>query len=142
MTGDAENGGADIGVKIAGQEVNIRNVRSLNTIATVCTLIGVCVLGVFVYYHEVSAQSDKVNVAATLQKSNTDISNALKESNTALVNALKESNANTLGALKELTTEQRRSTQAIKEIACLNDPAMKNRNDARDFCKRMARDER
>lgn len=40
---DSENTGADLGLKVAGQEVNIRNVKSLNTIATVTTLLLVCV---------------------------------------------------------------------------------------------------
>ena len=35
----SEENGADVAVKIAGQEVNLRNVKSLNTLATVATLI-------------------------------------------------------------------------------------------------------
>jgi hypothetical protein len=60
----------------------------------------------------------------------------------AVVNSLKESNSHTVEALKAMTVEQKKSTSAIREIACLNDPVMKNRSDAREFCKRMARDDR
>lgn len=134
--------GADVGVKIMGNEVNIKNFKSLNTLATVATLCAVCAIGVFTYFHEVGAQQDKATVASTLQKSNADIAGALKESTSAMVHALKESNTNTLNALRELTTEQKKSTVAIREGNCLQDPAMRNRPDARDFCKRLTRDDR
>lgn len=127
--------GADIAVKVAGQEFNVRNVKSLNTIATVTSLIVVCTLGVFLYFHEATAQQDKAQTAATLAKSNAEIASALKENNKILVDAMKEQSMNTLNALGRLTS-------ATKEIACLSDPAMKNRNDARDFCKRITREDR
>lgn len=139
---DGQESGADLSLKVAGQEINVKNVKSLNTAATLATLICVCVLGVFVYFHEVGAQQDKARVAATLQRSNADIAGALKESNQAIVQALKESNANTLGAIRDLTTEQRRAVTAIKEGNCLQDPAIRNRQDAREFCKRITRDDR
>lgn len=133
---------ADVSLKFAGQEVNVKNVKSLNTIATICTLIATCTIGVFIYFHEAGAQADKAQVANTLSKSNSDIAGALKDSNLAIVQALKESNANTLSAIKELTSEQKKSTNAIKVGNCLNDPSMKNRQDAREFCNRITRDDR
>ena len=67
---------------------------------------------------------------------------AVTESNNAIVQALKEqqavakeSNAATVRVLERLTAAQR-------EANCLLDPLMKNRADAREFCKRMARDDR
>lgn len=60
--------GADVSVKVAGQEVNLRNVKSLNTIATIATLIVVCAALPYAYSH----------VQDT------------KESGKELVNALKE----------------------------------------------------
>jgi hypothetical protein len=54
MAGDARetNGnGADIDLKLAGQEVKLKNVKSLNTLATVATLIVACVLGYAFYVH-------------------------------------------------------------------------------------------
>ena len=123
--------GADLGIKVMGNELNVKNVKSLNTIATVTTMMLVAMLGVFLYFHEVQAREDKATLAGTLQQSNNITAEALKQSNKAITEAL-----------KELATEQRRSTNAMKEVACLNDPAMRNRGDARDFCKRIARDDR
>lgn len=132
MTTDkSEQTGADLNLKFAGQEVNLRNVKSLNTIATLVTMLLVGTLGVFLYFHEVNAQHDKSTLASTLQQSNAIVADSLRQSNKAMTDAL-----------KELAAEQRRSTNAMKEVACLNDPAMRNRADARDFCRRMARDER
>lgn len=37
-----EETGADVAVELAGQKVNIKNVKSLNTLATVATLIIIC----------------------------------------------------------------------------------------------------
>ena len=68
---------------------------------------------------------------------------SITEANSAIVQALKEqqavakeSNVETVRALQRLTR-----TQA--EANCLLDPLMRNRPDAREFCKRMSgRDER
>lgn len=83
------------------------------------------------YQHDSVAQEQKRELAATLKDSNRTIADALKESNasqkeqtTAIVNALN------------------RLEKRTAEVACLSDPAMKNRADARDFCRRLARDDR
>ena len=68
---------------------------------------------------------------------------AVTESNNAIVQALKEqqavakeSNAQTVRVLERLTRAQ-------AEANCLLDPMMKNRADAREFCKRISgRDDR
>lgn len=60
-----------------------------------------------------------------------------KEDKLADRQALKDANKAVVEALKELVAEQRRSTTAAREVACLSDPTMKNRADARDFCKRV-----
>ena len=140
--GDPEKGGADIGLKLAGQEVNIRNVKSLNTIATMATLILVSALGVGGYFHEATAQAERAANHVERIKINADIAGALKESNNAVVQALRENNTNTLKAIESLTYEQRKAASAMREIACLSDPAIKNQTNARDFCKRMSRDDR
>lgn len=47
-----ENGngtGADVSAEIGGQKINVRNVKSLNTIATIITLVVVCSGGVLLY---------------------------------------------------------------------------------------------
>lgn len=50
MTEEQTNG-ADVDLSIAGQRINLKNVKSLNTLATVATLILVCVLGYAFYAH-------------------------------------------------------------------------------------------
>ena len=39
-----QTNGSDVALEIGGQKLNFRNVKSLNTIATVITLFGVCLL--------------------------------------------------------------------------------------------------
>ena len=136
--GEEEKTGADLGIKVMGNEINVKNLKSVNTIATVTTLVLVAVFGVFLYFHEVNAQQEKAHIAGVLQQSNSIVAEALKQSNKAVTDALKELAQEQRNAI----VEQKRSTNAIKEVACLSDPAMKNRNDARDFCKRMSRDDR
>ena len=80
--------------------------------------------------------------AGDSEKQSAAIVKSINDANAALVGSMKESNAATVQALKELTSEQKKSTNAMREIACLSDPTMRNRPDARDFCKRMSRDER
>ena len=65
----------------------------------------------------------------------------------AIVKAITEANVPVVKAIERLADEQRQSnveqkriTATMKEIACLNDPAMRNRPDARDVCKRLTRD--
>lgn len=63
---------------------------------------------------------------------------SINDANEAVVKSLKESNSATVKALEDMAKEQRRANATMREIACLSDPAMKNRADARDFCKRMS----
>lgn len=69
---DEQTSGADVAVKIAGQEVNLKNIKSLNTLATVATLMVVCAASAYGY------SIASVHVTET------------KEASGALVNALKE----------------------------------------------------
>jgi hypothetical protein len=64
--------GADVEVEIAGQKVNLKNVKSLNTLATVATLILVCVLGYAFYVH-----------AGETKDASKDLVQALKEMTSA-----------------------------------------------------------
>ena len=43
--------GADVDLKIAGQEVRLKNIKSLNTLATVGTFIAVVLIGYAIYVH-------------------------------------------------------------------------------------------
>ena len=54
-----ERNGADIGVKIGGQEVNVKNVKSLNTVLTAVSLVMITAIGVFLWDH-VDASKDLV----------------------------------------------------------------------------------
>jgi len=87
------------------------------------------IMGVgYLCFQQASAQSDKrINVE--------QVDKTHKE----FIEVLKENNLNTVSAIKELAVEQRKSTTAIKEIACLSDPALRNKNDAREICKRLVR---
>ncbi len=67
-----QTNGADLSVKVAGQEVNVRNVKSLNTLATITTLIAVCVGG-FAIYTIVAAH------AAETKDASRELVQALKE---------------------------------------------------------------
>jgi hypothetical protein len=93
---------------------------SLGLMGWACTML---------YNHNADAKDDSKSVAQVLKESNKEIAGALKE-------ATRE-NAE---AMKAFAVEQRRMTQAIRESNCLLDPAMRNRPDAREFCKRMAQD--
>ena len=81
--------------------------------------------------------------AGDSDKQSAAIVKSITDANSAIVQALKEqqavakeSNAETVRVLQRLTR-----TQA--EANCLLDPLMKNRADAREFCKRVSgRDER
>lgn len=119
----------ELDVSIAGQSVRAKGYRLVDLI-WLPLVLGTAYTCFMMYQHDAAARDDKATLAATL-----------RESNAAIATALKENNANVVGALKDLATEQRRSTKAMKETACLLDPAIKNRGDGREFCKRMVRDE-
>ena len=110
---------------------------TLNTIFTIFGFIVACFIAWVLWLHHAQAGDEKVQAKENARI----VSEALKESNKAVAEALKESNVNTVKAIEALSLEQKRSTRAMKEIACLNDPAMRFRSDARDFCKRMSRDD-
>lgn len=117
----------EIDVEVAGQHVRAKGYRLVDLI-WLPMVLGIAYTCMSLWQHEASAQQDKANLAATL-----------KDSNSTIAQALRESNAKTADAIDRMATEQRRSTSAMREVACLSDPSMKNRTDARDFCRRMAR---
>ena len=79
--------------------------------------------------------------AGDSERQTTAIVKSINDANTAMVQSLKESNSATVKALQEMTKEQKHGTAAMREIACLTDPTMRNRQDAREFCRRISRDE-
>ena len=48
--------GADVQVEVAGQKVNLRNVKSLNTLATVATLFATLLIGYAFLEHKAEAK--------------------------------------------------------------------------------------
>lgn len=120
----------EVDLTVAGQHVRAKGYRLIDLI-WLPMVLGVAYISLTIYQHEATAQTEKQAIAAQM-----------KESNKAMVDALKENNVITVQAIKELTVEQKKATGAIKEVACLNDPALRNRSDARDFCKRITRDDR
>jgi hypothetical protein len=125
-------GGADVTLEAFGAKANVRNVRSLNTGLTMATLVVVCCLGVAAYFHEAAAQKREEAASVQLAESNRAVAKVLQETNAAT----KENTAAVVGAIKSLA-------QQTKIVACLNDPTLRNRSDAYEFCKRQhAREER
>lgn len=108
--------GKELDLEVAGQKVRARGYRLIDLV-WLPMILGMGWMIQIQNAHTADAKEDKVVVAQ-----------AAKDANRAVVEAL-----------KELVAEQKRSTNAAKEVACLNDPAMRNRQDARDFCKRMSR---
>lgn len=74
---DEDTNGADVGLKLAGQEINLKNVKSLNTLATVATLILVCVLGYAFYAHAGETRDASKELTGALR----DMTQAAREQN-------------------------------------------------------------
>ena len=75
----SEENGADVALKVAGQEMNIRNVKSLNTVATLACLLGVCILLVWFFEHKVDAKAQSVSEAVERREDRKEMVSALKE---------------------------------------------------------------
>ena len=71
----SEENGADVSVNVAGQQINLRNVKSLNTLATVATLIICILIGYVVFEHKTDARAEGVALA----QRDAQLSNAIRE---------------------------------------------------------------
>lgn len=80
--------------------------------------------------------------ASDYEKNQKAVKEALKESNAEVVKVLKEMGTQHNEVMRQVTVEIRRGNEAQRETACLLDPALRNRPDARDVCKRLIRGER
>ena len=116
----------EVDVEIAGQKVRAKGYRLMDLL----WIIVVAGAGYYLYQHDAAAQAEKQN-----------ISQSVKEANVAVVQAIRENNTATVEAIQAMTTELKKASSAQRETACLLDPAIKNKPDARDFCKRMTRNE-
>ena len=90
MAEELQRGGADVAVKIAGQEFNLRNIKSLNTLATVTNLIGVCLIGYMLFIHQVDAKDGVKEVAAELKAANKEAAIERREASKQQADLLKE----------------------------------------------------
>lgn len=129
----AEESAQELDLEIGGQKVRAKGYRMLDILWGFLA-IGVTYCSITLYQREALAQTEKAAISKALIDSNAAVANTLKESNAAMVQAIKESNQNTVRALD-------RNTEVTREIACLSDPLMRNRSDAREFCKRMSRNQ-
>ena len=81
MTTNEEHGnGADVAVKIAGQEVNIKNVKSLNTLATMTTLVVAILIAYGGWMHSTEAKENNKDIAKELK----EVAKAAREQNCLL----------------------------------------------------------
>ena len=121
-----ETNGADVAVEIAGQKVNLRNIKSLNTLATVATLIVVLLLGYAVFVHAGDSKDAAKDIAKELKEANKEVANTLKESN------------------RELGIILREMSQAAREQNCLlrsgvSTLAPAKRQEVAELCKQLSR---
>jgi hypothetical protein len=86
-------------------------------------------------WEQKSHAGDSAQQSAAIVKS-------INDANLAVVQSIKESNAATVKALEAFAAEQKKATLQITIGNCMNSPAMRNRNDAREECRRIVRDDR
>lgn len=134
MSNDTDiNGGdrtsADINLRVAGQEVNLKNVKSINTILTTFTFFLVLFALYLVWTHMAEAKDGGKEVAQ-----------ALKDSNREVAVAAKEAAQVTAEALKSLAQQQRRANELLREQTCLLGLPPDRRTGAGEFCKRLSRE--
>ena len=130
-----EAGGADVSMKVAGQELNIRNVKSLNTVVTILNFFAFCVLAVFIYFADVNAQKNNGNDSAEHKA----IVEAIQKANLNMVQAIKESQAVNSLVLEKISTQAARQEQATRETNCLLALPQDRRTNAAEACRRKAR---
>jgi hypothetical protein len=118
---DEQPNGADVAVDAFGVKANVRNVKSLNTFATLIGVaIGIAVL-IFVVTHSVDAKDNGKEIAKILKESGKEVTATLKESQ------------------KELSTVLRELGQATREQNCLLSLPQEKRTENVELCKRISR---
>ena|SRR3990167_1555132 len=116
-----EPNGADLGIDAFGVKANVKNVKSLNTLATVFTLILATTLLYMVFTHNSEAKDGLKEIAAEFRTSNKEVAAALKESNKELSEVLKE------------------MARASRETNCLLAMPPEKRAENVELCKRISR---
>jgi predicted histidine transporter YuiF (NhaC family) len=127
------NGGdktsADINLKVAGQEVNLKNVKSINTILTTFTFFLSLFLGFLLYTHMAEAKDNAKEIAQTLKESNQEVAKAAREA--AQITA---------EAMRSMAQQQKRANELLREQTCLLGLPPDRRVGAGEFCKRLSRE--
>lgn len=107
---EEQQNGADVDVSIAGQQVKLKNIKSLNTLATVATLVLVCVLGYAFWEHKVDAKAEGLARDSMLTT-----------------------------AFKEIANSQKEMAQAVREGNCINSYPEAERETKVEQCRRITR---
>lgn len=130
-----EEGGADLSLKVAGQEFNVRNVKSLNTIVTCLNFFAFCVLAVFLYFEQAQAQKD----GGKDSDEHKAIVQSIEKGTGALVTAIKELQGVQAAAAMRQDSLSEKQAQAQRETNCLLSLPQDRRTNAAEVCKRIAR---
>lgn len=107
---EGDKNGVDVDITLAGNGVRLKNVKSLNTVATVATLM-IVAGGFSLIYQQISAHAQDA-----------------RDTGKAFVEAIKEQTA----AVKE-------QTQAAREQNCLISMPIEMRRQDPDACRRISR---
>lgn len=92
----------------------------------VCLLTAAGVIAVAYYNRSYAAEYEKT-------------AKAMEQNSEKIIQQLKENSDKNTEIQKQQTEVLRRLVDAMKESNCLSDPALKNRADAREICKRLNR---
>ena len=90
MADEVQPNGADVSLELAGQKVNLRNVKSLNTLATVLTLLIVILVGYGGWQHT----SDTKEASKELTLALKEMTQAARESNCLMAIPMEKREAN------------------------------------------------
>jgi len=107
---EQEKHGADIEAEIAGQRVNIKNVKSLNTLLTAGTFI-ICSIGFAVGYQLITAHAQDA----------------------------RDNGKEFVQAIREQTQAVKEQTSAAREQTCILGFDQKDRPQQAQFCKSISR---
>ena len=91
MPDEVQSNGADVNLELAGQKVNLRNVKSLNTLATVLTLLLVILIGYIGWQHTGDTKEASKELTVALK----EMTQAARESNCLMAIPMEKREAST-----------------------------------------------
>lgn len=74
---DQNGNGADVDLKVAGQEIRLKNVKSLNTILTLGAFVAACFAAYLLFDHKADAKANAETLTAVMK----DMAQAIREGN-------------------------------------------------------------